>query len=165
MIHERPAHVVETGVARGISSATILTAMRQNGIGHLYSIDLPPLRSSGANEIGAAVAPELRDRWTYVRGSARRRLPELVRGIGSVDLFVHDSLHTYGNMRFEFQTVWPALSSHGIVMADDIESNPAFDEVSAGSSGHRLIVAQPTKSGSLFGIYLRSAGAAAVPPS
>jgi len=37
----KPEKVVETGVAAGVSSAFILEAMDDNGIGTLYSIDLP----------------------------------------------------------------------------------------------------------------------------
>lgn len=40
--HLQPAHVVETGVARGFTTQMILEAFKQNGAGHLYSIDLPP---------------------------------------------------------------------------------------------------------------------------
>jgi len=37
----KPAIVVETGVASGISSLFILQALNDNDYGHLYSIDLP----------------------------------------------------------------------------------------------------------------------------
>ncbi|MEM4483260.1 MAG: hypothetical protein QXS19_05035 [Candidatus Methanomethylicia archaeon] len=37
----RPAIVVETGVASGIFSLSILQALNCNDYGHLYSIDLP----------------------------------------------------------------------------------------------------------------------------
>lgn len=159
MVHARPEQVVETGVARGISSATILTAMKSNGVGHLYSIDLPPLRNGWADETGAAVARELGERWTYILGSSRRRLPELIHRLGTVDLFLHDSLHSYVNMRFEFDTVWPALRPGGFVIADDIESNVAFDELSAASPRDRLVAKQMTKDGSLFGVFLKAAPA------
>lgn len=156
MVHARPEQVVETGVARGITSATILTAIRDNGIGHLYSIDLPPLRSSWPDDIGAAVGRDLHERWTYIRGSSPRRLPELIRRLRTVDLFLHDSLHTYETMHFEFDTVWPALRPGGILIADDIESNAAFDELSAASPNDRLIAKQMTKEGSLFGVFLKA---------
>lgn len=41
--HLRPEFVVETGVARGLTTRVILEAMDRNGRGRLWSIDLPPL--------------------------------------------------------------------------------------------------------------------------
>jgi predicted O-methyltransferase YrrM len=46
-----------------------------------------------------------------------------------VDLFVHDSLHTYRNMRREFELVWPRLRTGGVILADDVERNRAFGEL------------------------------------
>jgi len=54
--HLQPAKVVETGVARGISSRFILEALDRNGAGRLWSIDQPPpLDPELRPEIGAAV--------------------------------------------------------------------------------------------------------------
>jgi len=36
----------------------------------------------------------LRPRWTYLRGSSRRRLPSLVRELEGIDPLIHDSMHT-----------------------------------------------------------------------
>ncbi|MGZ4202976.1 MAG: class I SAM-dependent methyltransferase, partial [Thermoleophilaceae bacterium] len=111
--HLRPAVVVETGVARGLSSRVILEALARDGGGRLWSIDLPPLldRSLG-DETGAAVPDRLRGRWTLLRASSRRALPGLVAGLSQLgtppDLFLHDSIHTGRNLRFELDTVWPA---------------------------------------------------------
>jgi hypothetical protein len=41
--HLRPTKVVETGVARGLTSRFILEALEKNKTGHLWSVDLPPL--------------------------------------------------------------------------------------------------------------------------
>ena len=46
-----------------------------------------------------------------------------------MDLFVHDSLHTYRNMRREFEAVWPHLRTGGVILADDVERNRAFGEL------------------------------------
>ena len=63
----RPNVVVETGVALGFSTATILAAMRENDQGHLYSVDLPAVQYGHERETGSAVPAELRDRWTLAR--------------------------------------------------------------------------------------------------
>ncbi len=125
----KPAAVVETGVAYGVSSTFILTALRENGHGVLHSVDLPPLRRDYAGSWGAAVPETLRARWTLHRGSSVRVLPSLFEELDSVDVFLHDSLHTTRNMRQEFDAVWPRLRSGGILLADDVERNRVFGEL------------------------------------
>ena len=124
-----PSVVIETGVAYGVSSAFILRALEENGRGVLHSVDLPPLRREYERFWGIAVDEELRDRWSLHRGSSGRVLPELLRRTGAVDLFLHDSLHTYRNMRREFEALWPCLRRGGVILADDVERNRAFDEL------------------------------------
>ncbi len=124
-----PSVVIETGVAYGVSSAFILRALEENGHGVLHSVDLPPLRREYERFWGIAVPGALRGRWNLHRGSSRRVLPGLLRQTGTVDLFVHDSLHTYRTMRSEFEAVWPRLRKGGMILADDVERNRAFDEL------------------------------------
>jgi predicted O-methyltransferase YrrM len=124
-----PAVVVETGVAYGVSSAFILRALEENGRGVLHSVDLPPLRRRYNEFWGIAVDESLGSRWNIHRGSSKRALPGLLEGVGTVDLFLHDSLHTYRNMRREFEAVWPRLRDGGLLLADDVERNRAFGEL------------------------------------
>jgi hypothetical protein len=126
--HLRPATVIETGVARGFTSRFILEALERNGAGHLWSIDLPPMRAPKLHsQIGMAVRPELRHRWSYVRGTSRQHLPKLLAQLGQIDLFVHDSRHTERNVLFELTQAWSALRAGGAVVADDIDENWGFD--------------------------------------
>lgn len=125
----KPDIVVETGVAYGVSSAFILTALEQNGHGTLHSVDLPPLRRGYAGSWGVAVPSALKARWMFHRGTSSRILPGLLEELGGVDIFLHDSLHTHRNMRREFEAVWPRLRSGGVLLADDVERNPAFGEL------------------------------------
>jgi predicted O-methyltransferase YrrM len=124
-----PEIVVETGVAYGVSSAYILKAMEENGRGTLYSVDLPPPRRRYEKFWGIAVPDELRDRWRLHRGTSASVLPRLLQEIPTIDLFVHDSLHTHRNMRREFDTVWPSLRDGAVLLADDVERNGAFGEL------------------------------------
>lgn len=124
-----PDIVVETGVAYGVSSAFVLRALEENGRGTLYSVDLPPLAGESEQFWGVAVPEELRGRWRLQRASSARSLPGLLRHLGAVDLFVHDSLHTRRNMRREFGQVWPHLRPGGVILADDVERNRAFGDL------------------------------------
>jgi hypothetical protein len=127
--HLKPRSVVETGVARGVTSCVILQALALNGKGYLWSIDLPPLREPWFSQSGSAVPDSLRGDWRYVCGSARRMLPRTLRRLGTVDLFVHDSLHTYDHMTFELGLARAYLSATGLIVSDDINTNRAFAEL------------------------------------
>jgi hypothetical protein len=150
----RPATVVETGVAYGLSSAYILTALDVNQQGHLHSVDLPPLGGDATRLQGALIPKRLRTRWTLHSGTSRRILPGLLAG-KRVDVFVHDSLHTYRTMRWEFQTTWPQIPPGGALIADDIEGNRAFDEVLARGPAFSCVVRQADKPSALFGVAIK----------
>lgn len=126
-----PGVVVETGVFDGLASAFILQALKDNGYGRLLSVDLPTraairdstdgLDALPAGEDPGWVIPDgLRGRRELVLGDARQELEPLLKEVGSVDLFCHDSLHTYDHMMWEFRTVWPYLTSGGLLVSDDV---------------------------------------------
>jgi hypothetical protein len=119
--------VVETGVARGVTSRVVLEGLRRNGReGRLISVDLPPLSGKWEEASQTAVPESLRRNWTYVRGTSRRALPRVMARYPAWDVFIHDSGHTYRNMRMEFQMATGALREGGWLIADDIEGNRAF---------------------------------------
>jgi predicted O-methyltransferase YrrM len=123
-----PQIAVETGVAYGVTSAYILEALADNGRGTLDSIDLPPLARDADGYVGYFIPQELRKRWTLHYGSARRVLPVVLNGAGTIDFFVHDSLHTYSHMKWEFEMALRSLRPGGVLISDDIEGNRAFEE-------------------------------------
>jgi len=126
-----PQVVLETGVANGVSSAYVLLALNKNGQGRLHSIGLDdPAFLPSAREIGWLVPSWLRERWTLHLGDARKLLPELLPGLGALDIFIHDSLHTHEHMVWEFETAYPSLRSGGLLMADDALWNTAFPDFS-----------------------------------
>jgi len=124
----QPMHVVETGVCYGVTTAFVLQAIKENGRGWLHSVDLPPLGKQADQFIGKVVPARLRSRWQFHRGSSKHLLHRLLTEIGSVGLFVHDSLHTYRNIRRELELITKFLSPGALVICDDIEGNPAFHE-------------------------------------
>ena len=125
--HLRPFNVVETGVARGVTSRFILEALERNGCGHLWSVDRPPpLDPDLREQVAAAVNSHCRRRWSYIKGTSRRRLPALLAQLGSIDLFLHDSIHTEYNTRFELDQAWRVLRRGGVAVVDDIDLNWGF---------------------------------------
>lgn len=152
--HLRPQTVVETGVARGLTTSVVLQALQANGIGRLFSIDLPPSLDRGrfVDQTAAAVPDRVKPRWTPVQGSSRRRLPELLTRLGSIDLFIHDSCHSYRNMRFELGLAWNALRPGGFMLADDVHRNSAFGECAFRVRPAPCIVCASDDGKGLFGV-------------
>ncbi len=124
----RPEVVVETGTAYGVTTAYILKALQMNGKGVLHSIDLPPLGENTDAFVGYLVPEELKDRWILHRGTSKRILPYLLHTLEHMDVFVHDSLHTYWNIKRELNAITPYLTRPSVVIADDVEENKAFYE-------------------------------------
>ncbi|HQI25768.1 MAG TPA: glycosyltransferase [Candidatus Paceibacterota bacterium] len=142
----KPDIVVETGVASGRSSSFILQGLEDNKKGKLISIDLPKfykanqpetyLTEEGNTELksfvpqerepGWLVPRDLRHRWELVLGDSRVELPKIINNLEKVDLFYHDSDHSYESMMFEYETVWPKLSVGGFLVSDDIKWNKAW---------------------------------------
>jgi hypothetical protein len=167
--HLKPINVVETGVAHGVTSRFILEALDRNGKGHLWSIDRPPLDPSWREHIGIAVRGAhrgaLRDRWSYIAGSSQRRLPKLLDQLGHIDLFIHDSLHTERNVRFELEYAWASLRPGGALVVDDIDVNRGFHQFVQSLSGHAWLIceAEPVRPDlrrlngkGMFGIALKN---------
>jgi predicted O-methyltransferase YrrM len=123
----RPAVMVETGVALGFTTATVLHVMAEAGEGHLYSVDLPALQYNPDDPVGRAVPSELRDRWTLELGDSRKKLEPLCARVAPVDVFLHDALHTYSSQLREYRTAWPFIRFGGLLISDDV-NNPAFIE-------------------------------------
>ncbi len=123
-----PNTVIETGVAYGVTTSFVLQALTQNQRGRLWSIDLPPLCPLPDQSVGLFVPQELKINWHLERGITRRHLPGLLSRLRTVDMFIHDSLHTRSNMTWEFETVWPHLRPGGVLIADDVQGQPAFEE-------------------------------------
>ena len=112
----RPRTIVETGVLYGASSAHLLAALARNGEGTLYSSEIGRRPDEPDHEY--FVPDELRDRWRLVIGDSRRELPGLMERCAPVDMFYHDSLHTYEHMVWEFGTALPHLGFDGLLASD-----------------------------------------------
>lgn len=123
----RPATVVETGVAMGMTSAVILNALAENDRGHLYSIDLPALQAKADDFVGRAVPQRLRGRWTLELGPSRQLLPALAERAAPIDVSLHDADHSHDGQLEEYSTVWPHLRPGGVLVSDDVRG-PAFVE-------------------------------------
>jgi len=79
-------------------------------------------------------------------------LPKLLATLGSIDLFIHDSLHTERNLRFEMERAWQALRPGGVLLCDDIDCSWGFRSFTAHLSGAESLVAAHDDKRALFGL-------------
>lgn len=136
----RPTIVVETGVCSGKSSAMILLALKSIGRGRLVSVDVGDfssgrgderLASPGGSQPGWFVPAALRENWELIIGDAQQVLPTLLPSLAPLDIFIHDSLHTYEHMQFEYNVAQRYLRPGGLLLSDDILHTHAFADTAA----------------------------------
>jgi predicted O-methyltransferase YrrM len=122
----RPIVLVESGGFVGMSSAFILKALADEKLAtsKLYSIEL-----SDDCEQGALIPEELRSSPGFV--PMRGRIEDFLKNDQlprSIDMFLHDSSHSYQHMLWEFRQFWPRLRDGGFLVSHDVQMNAAFPE-------------------------------------
>lgn len=137
----KPEMMVETGVGAGVSSWMILHAMEENGVGRLVSIDLPTPNTELLPDVGYLVPSELCHRWSLRTGPSQKLLPAVLTELGGIDIFQHDSRHSYSNQLREYTTAWPFIRSGGMLVSDDV-SNDALHDASRGWNREPSIIGQ-----------------------
>lgn len=140
----KPKVIVQTGVSNGLSSAFMMLALAKNGPdGKLYVIDLPAIFNpkepswTEKGKVYGVVIPEgkssgwigadmYRDRFDVQVGDAKVLLPPLIDRLNSIDMFFHNSDHSYNHMIFEFEQAVRKLRPGGLMVADDIAWNASL---------------------------------------
>jgi predicted O-methyltransferase YrrM len=151
----QPEAVVEVGVGRGATTRSILQALKENGKGHLYSIEFPALRPHYTKDVGGLVPVELRDRWTLILGPSQHHLPLLLQKLERVSLFVHDGAHSYHIQRQDYLCAIHHLALGGVLVSDDI-NNDSFLQVTEENKMIPFLVKQ-TK-GDPIGVSVKPGG-------
>ena len=155
--HLNPKKVLETGVARGVTSVLALGALAQSneGDGRLWSIDLPPMMSGWHEQSKVLVDESAWPDWTYIRGSSRRAMSSTCASMGSIDIFIHDSLHTPQTMKYEFEKAWPFMRSRSLLISDDVEGNSAFVDFVTSHRVEKWFTAPKAGKKGMFGVALK----------
>ncbi len=152
--HLKPTTVVETGIARGVTSRLVLEALAQHGAGRLYSVDLLPVDSQFHDQTAVAVPDYLRHGWTTLSGTSRHQLPRLLANLDAIDLFIHDSLHTGRNTSFEIAQASKILRPGGALLIDDVYQSLAFRDFVDTTDLHFICVAANENGSYPFGIAI-----------
>jgi len=138
----KPEVIMETGVSSGLSSSYLLLALEKNNKVMLYSIDLPlkEVAFPEGAQSGWIIPDDLRYRWVLSLGKSSSMMPAILENLKSVDIFFHDSEHTYENMTWEYQAAWPYLQPGSLLLSHDINRNHAFSDFRQAMGGKSFTV-------------------------
>lgn len=118
ILARKPKVVIETGIANGITTNVIMSALEKTG-GLLHSFDVDPATSNVYSGSG---------KWRFhlLSGNLNRNFSTQISEIPSIDLWLHDSDHGYVWQTFEYALAINALKPNGVLVSDDIDSSTAW---------------------------------------
>ena len=120
----QPETAVETGVSIGYSSQAILSALSQNGRGHLYSSELQYLHGQESHKyIGLLVNPDFKDRWTLLTQGDRINLAQIAKQVRRINLFHYDSDKSISGRIFACNMALDRMSEGDVIVLDDVNDN------------------------------------------
>jgi len=133
----KPKVIVQTGTSNGVSCAHLALGLSHvPGNTRFYAVDMPNIYRPDDPEFhkkmvyGVLIPPGKSSGWLIpdrilprfecMSGDSKKLLPKLLEKVGKVDLFYHDSDHSYDHMWWEFETILPYMNPHGVIIADNI---------------------------------------------
>ena len=121
---KKPQLLVETGVANGVSTSAIMSALDEdNSSGSLNSFDVLPETKEAYLGKG---------KWNFHLLDKKRTHKQLSVAVGNsplVDIWLHDSNHGYRWQKFEYLLALSRLKEDGVLISDDIDASPAWGEL------------------------------------
>lgn len=118
--HSLPEVIVETGIANGASTRVWLNAIQEFKLekSKLYSFDIDQ----------KFVAEDMRSNpsFNFRLIDDVNTFTSLVSELEAVDIFYHDSDHSYFNQIMEYRSIWPKIRKGGFLVSDDINWSNAF---------------------------------------
>jgi len=122
-----------------------LAAINHNGSGKLTSIDLPLSKTDKSDVVGTKwpldipigfhIPKEFNKFHNLILDDAFNALPDLILEMVDssvvLDMFIHDSDHSYGHMMFEFSVIQrycASMKRSVAIISDDVLENRAFKE-------------------------------------
>lgn len=121
--------VIETGVAYGWSSLSLLSAIAERPGARLVSVDMPYPKMGNDPFVGIVVPDHLRPHWTLLREPDRPGIERAIALVGQpLDLVHYDSDKSHAGRRYGYPLLWNALRPGGIFISDDIQDNFGFRE-------------------------------------
>lgn len=150
----QPAVVVETGTAKGFLAAAVLQALQENNRGELFSLELPPFGTRDFSYAGSIIPKGVLGRWNLRLGPSIPLMKRLFKERDQIDVFIHDSDHSYLNQKSEYKIAMRVLKTGGVLISDDVK-NDAFQEVSKSFRQAPIYVKQKNKDHPIGFIFKR----------
>ncbi|MGI8608093.1 MAG: class I SAM-dependent methyltransferase [Candidatus Dormibacteria bacterium] len=122
---KRPQVVVETGVAMGYSTSVLLAALSRNGSGDLYSTDV-------SADVGQVLSEQEQAGWHFWlldRSNPAASLAGYLAKLGQIDLFLHDSMHTYEWQALECRLALAKMRTGAILASDDVDDSYGYMDI------------------------------------
>ena len=120
LCNQKPTMVIEIGMAYGVSALTILSALQENGVGKLVSIDPYPkwesARQTALNYIELSGFSALHE---HIHAPSEFVLPELASNGFSADFVYIDGHHGFDHAFLDFFYADKLLNSGGVMAFDD----------------------------------------------
>ena len=113
----KPNVVVETGTDKGLGTLLIAQALKENGSGKVYSLDIDPYS-------GVLINQDHWDNIELIKGNSVENL----KMIKKIDMFIHDSDHSKSHEKAEFESIQDNLSTNAIVISDNSQFTDALLE-------------------------------------
>ena len=126
--HLKATRIIETGVAYGWSSLSLLKALDVQKKGKLVSTDMPFWGTKHEKLIGCVVPENLKKFWTLIRRPDRDAIPNIIKSNLLFDLCHYDSDKSYAGKKWALPKLWGILREGGILICDDINDNLAFKD-------------------------------------
>lgn len=128
----KPAHVVESGIDKGLGSCVLAAALLRNGeegpTGRLTGLDINP-------DAGYLLTGRYAEVTDVRLGDSLTTIPQLS---APVDLFLHDSWHSAEHERAEFAAIAPHLSPDAMLLSDNATQTDELVAV-ADATGRRFL--------------------------
>lgn len=117
----KPSIVVETGFGNGASANAFLSAFKEYGLvnSKLYSFEIDPI------VISSKLMSDPQLHFLLIDDSPQS-FTKKINEIGNIDMFYHDSNHSYQHQMFEYKNAWELLNPGGILSTDDAHLTEAF---------------------------------------
>ncbi|MEO5650312.1 MAG: class I SAM-dependent methyltransferase [Ginsengibacter sp.] len=119
--------IIETGVAYGWSSLSILLAIKDDKEAKLISNDMPYVSMNNEDYVGCIIPENLKDKWELQRLPDVNGIPLALKKLNNTIDFCHyDSDKSYTGRMWATPLLWNALTKNCFLVADDINDNLAF---------------------------------------
>jgi hypothetical protein len=137
--------VIETGVAYGWSSLSILLSLRSRADGRLISTDMPYPGRGNEEYVGCVVPEDFTALWKIIRLPDRGGLPLALAELNVIDVCHYDSDKSYEGRMWAYPLLWSALRPGGVLISDDIGDNLAFRDFSQSVALDPVVIAFKNK--------------------